>query len=96
MTENGHFSRKLRLQNTFLKHQNKKEVSFWLITSRQFVGLVFLFPKRINISVCNEWLTRYDAANFLKFGIFLKFKKLHAGHFDFLDISHNFDGSLEF
>ena len=43
---------------------------------RCYVGLVFSFPKCINISRCDQWLTRYDVPKWRKFGIFQKFKRI--------------------
>ena len=61
------------------KHQNKEEVSFvrlicpagCLVSKKHFR---FFF---INISRCDEWLTRYDAANLMKFEIFQKLNKIN-------------------
>ena len=43
---------------------------------RWFFGLVFSFPKCINKSRCDEWLTRYDVPKLTNFGILQKFKKI--------------------
>ena len=66
---------KLPLQNTNF-YGTKIRRKYYLLggSSLQMICRACVFVSKMYTYRCDEWLTRYDAANLMKFGIFQKLK----------------------